>query len=260
METVAESMTSRVTTEENDTAIEAERSAAETNDDATIEAGHSAAEMNDGASIESGRSAAEMNDDSAENHDSNTEGRDDAFGATGSDTEASEAALETGCIDEEVETDLLLFSTEPGELSKTNPTTIPETSFHDVSFHQQVANLSFGSSELDESDRDSINSLLHQLADDITNGNISDAVLEKLLHALHYERDMAEADRKGEIRGRNLRIEKYLEELKAASKTHSIPSSKPKPTVQLPYDMIGGLSAADRLNIWERGRERRMKY
>lgn len=102
--------------------------------------------------------------------------------------------------------------------------------------------------------------MLHELATAIDEGKMSDAAVERLLHALHYERDIEAAARQGEVKGRNIRISKFLEQLVAATKTHSIQPSKPVPMRRIDYEKIGGLSAADRLNIWERGKERRVKH
>ena len=113
---------------------------------------------------------------------------------------------------------------------------------------------------MDDKERQTLTELVRSLAKDIEKGKMGKRTLKKLLHALHYDEDMATAAREGEIKGRNTKIEEFLEERKRTAHIHcpvgAHGSIRPTP----PADIIGGLAAADRKNIWERGNEKRIIY
>ncbi len=98
------------------------------------------------------------------------------------------------------------------------------------------------------------------LAQEIGKGMLSEKTTAMMLHALHYERDIANAAREGEIKGRNIRIDEYLIQRKKATSIHQPGNSAQTQRPTLPYSRIGGLSAADRQTIWERGNEKRVRY
>ena len=113
---------------------------------------------------------------------------------------------------------------------------------------------------MEEGEAQSISKFVLSLVSDLEKGKIGNRNIKSLLRMLHYDRDVAQADRDGEIRGRNARIEELLSERSRLGNIHmpvgSHQSLRPAP----PSDVIGGLAAADRKNIWERGNEKRTVY
>ena len=102
--------------------------------------------------------------------------------------------------------------------------------------------------------------LLTTVTDEITRGALSARTLECLSHALHCERDIALAAHEGEVRGRNAKIEEFLIERRSDADMHQVQTSIGQQPSAPPYHIMGGLTAADRLSIWERGRERRVRH
>ena len=108
-----------------------------------------------------------------------------------------------------------------------------------------------------ETERAKLFTILQTIADELSGSSLSDKTLQKIAHALSYERDVAQA----EIRGRNMRIEQLLAQQQATSQIHQLAMTAPSPARPTPpYSRIGGLSAADRQTIWERGKEKRVRH
>ena len=108
-----------------------------------------------------------------------------------------------------------------------------------------------------ETERANLFTILQTIADELSGSSLSDETLQKIAHALSYERDVAQA----EIRGRNMRIEQLLAQQQATSQIHQLAMTAPSPSRPTPpYSRIGGLSAADRQTIWERGKEKRVRH
>ena len=108
-----------------------------------------------------------------------------------------------------------------------------------------------------ETERANLFTILQTIADELSGSSLSDETLQKIAHALSYERDVAQA----EIRGRNMRIEQLLAQQQATSQIHQLAMTAPSPSRPTPpYSRIGGLSAADRQTIWERGKEKRIRH
>ena len=114
--------------------------------------------------------------------------------------------------------------------------------------------------EIADDDRQALTEMATTLAQEIGKGMLSEKTTAMMLHALHYERDIANAAREGEIKGRNIRIDEYLIQRKKATSIHQPGNSAQTQRPTLPYSRIGGLSAADRQTIWERGNEKRVRY
>ena len=122
---------------------------------------------------------------------------------------------------------------------------------------REACNSFCGRNGIDEKDRDQLITTLQSIADELTGSTVSDETLQKLAHALSYERDIAQA----EIRGRNTRIEQLLVQQQSTSEIHQLAMTSPAPSRPAPpYSRIGGLSAADRQTIWERGKEKRVRH
>lgn len=109
-----------------------------------------------------------------------------------------------------------------------------------------------------DNERHAMSTLLATLLDETSKGEIGETTLQILAHAVNYERDMLQAAREGEIKGRNMKIEEYLIERKSAEEVRQLGSAAAPSRPAPPASVIGGLSAADRMSIWERGHEKRV--
>lgn len=110
----------------------------------------------------------------------------------------------------------------------------------------------------DECEKTGVASLLKTVFEEYDKGAFSEQTLRSLRQAINYERDVQDAFRQGEIKGRNYRIEEYLIEHRNAEEVRQLGSSSAPSRPTPPASVIGGLSAADRKSIWERGNERRV--
>ena len=110
----------------------------------------------------------------------------------------------------------------------------------------------------DEREKTGVTSLLKTVFEEYDKGAFSEQTLRSLRQAINYERDVQDAFRQGEIKGRNYRIEEYLIEHRNAEEVRQLGSSSAPSRPTPPASVIGGLSAADRKSIWERGNERRV--
>lgn len=110
----------------------------------------------------------------------------------------------------------------------------------------------------DEREKTGVASLLKTVFEEYDKGAFSEQTLRSLRQAINYERDVQDAFRQGEIKGRNYRIEEYLIEHRNAEEVRQLGSSSAPSRPTPPASVIGGLSAADRKSIWERGNERRV--
>ncbi len=175
--------------------------------------------------------------------------------ATG-ETETTEAT-ETPTASETSNTLENQATTENQETTVDTETTMPPLSLLE---RAEEACMAITSDNLDDNERQSLTELIRSLVKDIEKGKMGKRTIKKLRHALHYDEDLATAAREGEIKGRNTKIEEFLAERKRTAHMHCPVGThgniKPTP----PSDIIGGLAAADRKNIWERGNERRIIY
>lgn len=94
----------------------------------------------------------------------------------------------------------------------------------------------------------------------VAGGTLDTASLQWLRNAVNYDRDMQQAARDGEVKGRNARIEEFLKQQRQSAATHQLPASPVFPHPAIPHHIVGGLAAADRPTIWERGREKRVRH
>ena len=112
---------------------------------------------------------------------------------------------------------------------------------------------------LSESDQEAVGQWLDQLVIQLNQHSLTAYSLQAVLHAIHYDRDVAQAGIDGEVRGRNTRIEDMFEQRRKAADIHVLGGATQPTSPTLPPHILGGLSAADRQTIWERGNERRVK-
>ena len=104
-----------------------------------------------------------------------------------------------------------------------------------------------------------ISKFISRLAEELLSGRLSDDTFDMLRRSVVYTQAVANARREGEIKGRNERIDEYLIERRKASEIHDLSTTTPHNKAAIPQHIIGGLSAADRTSIWERGNEKRIK-
>lgn len=103
-----------------------------------------------------------------------------------------------------------------------------------------------------------VNALLDRMAAQMAEGKVSDDMVTLLRHALDYDRDVAQARHEGEVEGRNQRIREYLIEQRVPKDIHNLQGGATLPVRDIPAECLGGLQAADRRSIWQRGNERRI--
>ena len=117
-----------------------------------------------------------------------------------------------------------------------------------------------GLSGMEDSDIQAITLLATTLLKDIEKGELSKRTIDALLHSLHYDRDIAAANHEGEIKGRNTKIEELMAEHERTANIHMPTGARTNLRTSPPPHIIGGLAAADRRTIWERGNEKRTMY
>jgi outer membrane biosynthesis protein TonB len=111
---------------------------------------------------------------------------------------------------------------------------------------------------LAEDDQEAAGHWLDLILTQLTNNALTAETLQMVLHALHYDHDVAQAGIDGEVKGRNARIEELFEQKRKTADIHMLGGAISHTPSTLPTDIIGGLSAADRQTIWERGNEKRV--
>ncbi|MBQ4224370.1 MAG: hypothetical protein II674_11075 [Prevotella sp.] len=177
-------------------------------------------------------------------------------------SQPSEATGETKTTETTETTETPTASETPEPLVNQETTVDTETTMPPLSLLERAeeACIAITSDNMDDNERQALTELIRSLVKDIEKGKMGKRTIKKLRHALHYDEDLATAAREGEIKGRNTKIEEFLAERKRTAHMHCPVGThgniKPTP----PSDIIGGLAAADRKNIWERGNERRIIY
>lgn len=107
-------------------------------------------------------------------------------------------------------------------------------------------------------DQEAVGQWLDQLISQLSHRSLTADNLQTVLNALHYDRDVAQAGIDGEVRGRNTRIEELFEQRRKVADIHVLSGAAASVSPTPPPNIIGGLSAADRQTIWERGNEKRV--
>ena len=113
------------------------------------------------------------------------------------------------------------------------------------------------SEDISEDDYQAASAIISTIEREITAGAISNETIAQLLKSVVFDRSVAIAHHEGEVAGRNQRIDEYMQERRKEKELPDLGRSPIQPRSTLPYTMIGGLSAADRKSIWERGNEKR---
>ncbi len=124
---------------------------------------------------------------------------------------------------------------------------------------EHIANSLDADNQLNQSEKTEAAELLTQFVKAVAGGSLDTPSLQWLHNALHYERDLAQAAHDGEVRGRNARIDELFQQHKQSTDIHHLGSTAHVSRPPLPPHIIGGLSAADRQTIWERGLEKRVR-
>ena len=125
---------------------------------------------------------------------------------------------------------------------------------------EHIANCLDADNQLNQSEKTEATELLTQFVKAVAGGSLDTPSLQWLHNALHYDRDLAQAAHDGEVRGRNARIDELLQQHKQSTDIHHLGNTAHVSRPPLPQHIIGGLSAADRQTIWERGREKRVRH
>ena len=170
--------------------------------------------------------------DDAENADSeDTETGDDAENADGEDTETSDDAenADSEDTDDEADEERGDESCCPADDRGCLPTTGDEH----------------------------IDAVLLQMAEEQAAGAWSEATIALLRRALNYDADVAKARHEGEVAGRNVRIREFLIERREPEGIYNLSGGGSALAHDVPAERLGGLAAAERPSIWQRGGERR---
>lgn len=117
-----------------------------------------------------------------------------------------------------------------------------------------------GSAVVAQEEKEKVTAWLTGILGEMDKGQISDETLKQLVHALHYDRDMAQAGHDGEVRGRNTRIDEWFDQRRGVADIHNLGNAATPSRPSPPLSVIGGLTAADRSSIWERGHEKRVRH
>ena len=112
---------------------------------------------------------------------------------------------------------------------------------------------------ISEEDYQVVSTIVTAIESEISTGAISDETLALLLKSVTYDRAVATARHEGEVAARNQRIDEYMQERRRKKDLPDLGRSTVMSPPTLPYTVIGGLSAADRKSIWERGNEKRLR-
>ena len=104
-----------------------------------------------------------------------------------------------------------------------------------------------------------IDAVLLQMAEEQAAGAWSEATIALLRRALNYDADVAKARHEGEVAGRNVRIREFLIERREPEGIYNLSGGGSALAHDVPAERLGGLAAAERPNIWQRGGERRRR-
>ena len=165
--------------------------------------------------------------------DEDTETGDDAENADCEDTETGDDAENADCEDTDDEAD-----EEHGD-ERCSP--------------------AVGSGSLPTSGDEHIDAVLLQMAQEQEAGAWSEATIALLRRALNYDNDVAKARHEGEVAGRNVRIREFLIERREPEGIYNLSGGGSALAHDVPAERLGGLAAAERPNIWQRGGERRRR-
>ena len=117
-----------------------------------------------------------------------------------------------------------------------------------------------GNEGINESEIGSITQFLHSMISDINAGEMSKETIDTLLLAFRHDTDVENALREGEVKGRNAKIDEWKEQRRGMVGVHQLGNAASGGMAHVPQARLGGLCAADRQTIWERGKEKRVRY
>ena len=117
-----------------------------------------------------------------------------------------------------------------------------------------------GNEGINESEIGSITQFLHSMISDINAGEMSKETIDTLLLAFRHDADVENALREGEVKGRNAKIDEWKEQRRGMAGVHQLGNAASGGMTHVPQARLGGLCAADRQTIWERGKEKRVRY
>lgn len=117
-----------------------------------------------------------------------------------------------------------------------------------------------GNEGINESEIGSITQFLHSMISDINAGEMSKETIDTLLLAFRHDTDVENALREGEVKGRNAKIDEWKEQRRGMAGVHQLGNAASGGMTHVPQARLGGLCAADRQTIWERGKEKRVRY
>ncbi len=177
--------------------------------------------------------------------DENTETGDDAENADCEDTETSDDAENADCEDTETSDDA-----ENADGEDTDEEADEERG-------DERCSPAVGSGSLPTSGDEHIDAVLLQMAQEQEAGAWSEATIALLRRALNYDNDVAKARHEGEVAGRNVRIREFLIERREPEGIYNLSGGGSALAHDVPAERLGGLAAAERPNIWQRGGERR---
>ena len=188
--------------------------------------------------------------DDAENADcEDTETSDDAENADGEDTETGDDAENADCEETETGDDA-----ENADCEDTDEEADEEA---DEERGDERCSPAVGSGSLPTSGDEHIDAVLLQMAQEQAAGAWSEATITLLRRALNYDNDVAKARHEGEVAGRNVRIREFLIERREPEGIYNLSGGGSALAHDVPAERLGGLAAAERPNIWQRGGERR---
>jgi len=189
--------------------------------------------------------------DDAENADcEDTETSDDAENADGEDTETGDDAENADCEDTETGDD-----TETSDDAENADS--EDTDEEADEEHGDVSCDAVDSGSLPTTGDERIDAVLLQMAEEQAAGAWSEATIALLRRALNYDNDVAKARHEGEVAGRNVRIREFLIERREPEGIYNLSGGGSALAHDVPAERLGGLAAAERPSIWQRGGERR---
>ena len=194
--------------------------------------------------------------DDAENADcEDMETGDDAENADCEDTETGDDAENADCEDTETSDDAENAGGEDTETSDDAENADCEDT--DEEHGDERCSPAVGSGSLPTSGDERIDAVLLQMAQEQEAGAWSEATIALLRRALNYDNDVAKARQEGEVAGRNVRIREFLIERREPEGIYNLSGGGSTLAHDVPAERLGGLAAAERPNIWQRGGERR---
>ncbi len=169
----------------------------------------------------------------------------DGLNGTDEDTETGDDAENADCEDTETSDD-----TENADSEDTDEEADEERG-------DERCSPAVGSGSLPTSGDEHIDAVLLQMAQEQEAGAWSEATIALLRRALNYDNDVAKARHEGEVAGRNVRIREFLIERREPEGIYNLSGGGSALAHDVPAERLGGLAAAERPSIWQRGGERR---